>query len=134
MTYRGPDASRISGQFVAVQHWAGASVTWRAYVSAATTGSAYWAGGGQTRYYAERAITAMLAAPQDGEARFRETQLPAGQIIAGDLVASTLHPLGQNDQVVWRGVTYRVESDAVPVYIGGKLFYRTVLRRGDVTG
>lgn len=134
MSYRGPNSTRISGQFGSVGGWAGAQVTWRAYVSANTTGSALWAGAGPTRYYAERPVTAMFAAAGGGESRFRETLLPAGQVMAGDVVASTQQPLGQNDQLVWRGVTYRVEGAAVPVYLGGQLWYATVLRRGDATG
>jgi len=135
VSYRGPNSSRISGQFVGVQSYAGATAIWRHYLSTTTgTGSAYWAGGGETRTYAERVITALWAAPQGNESRFREVQLPAGQMMAGDAVVSTLVTLGPLDELVWNGVAYRVEGDSTPTRIGGQVWYRTVLRRGDTTG
>lgn len=135
MSYRGPNSSRISGQFVGVQSYAGATAIWRHYLSTTTgTGSAYWAGGGETRTYAERVITALWAAPQGNESRFREVQLPAGQMMAGDAVVSTLVALGPLDELIWNGVAYRVEGDSTPTQIGGQVWYRTILRRGDMTG
>lgn len=135
MSYRGPKASRVGAQFNTVQGYAGEPVIWREFISGATAaGSGQWGGVGTVYYYREQAITGLLAAPQMGESRFRETQLPGGQVIAGDAVISMLHPLGQQDELVWRGVTYRVEGDSTPIHLGGRLWYRTVLRRGDVTG
>lgn len=135
MSYRGPQPSRVSGQFGMVRTYAGATGVWRQNITTTTgTGSAYWAGGGETRTYQERTITALWAAPQAGDARFRQTQLPAGQVMAGDAVASTPEKLGPNDEIVWGGVAYRVEGDSTPVTLGGQIWYRTVMRRGDVTG
>lgn len=134
MSYRGPQPGRITTQASAIHGYAGETATWRAYVSAAPTSSAYFAGKPPSSYYAERTITALWASPQVGEARFREMQLPAGQMMAGDVVASTPDPMGTRDEVIWRGVTYRVEGDATPVHMGGRVWYRTVLRRGDATG
>jgi hypothetical protein len=135
MPYRGPDARRIGDQFSAVLSYNGETAVWRAHLSDSTgTTSAYFAGGGVTPTYREQIVTAMWAAPQMGESRFRETQLPGGQLLAGDVVASVTQALGSQDELIWRGVTYRVESDATPVHIGGRVWYRSVLRRGDVTG
>lgn len=135
MTYRGPNAQRINAQFSGIQGYAGEAVCWRQYVSGASGNvTAYLAGGGITHYYREQWITGLLAAPQMGEARFRETMLPGGQVIAGDMVLSTQMPLRSNDEVIWRGVTYRIEGDTTPIHIGGQLWYRTVVRRGDATG
>lgn len=131
MGYRGPQTGRIAGQHNAIVQYAGEPCTWRQYVSAASATSGYYAGAGTTRYYREQTITAMFAAPQMGESRFRETQLPGGQVIAGDMVASTPTALGTQDEIIWRGTTYRLEGDAVPIHIGGRVWYRTVLRRGD---
>jgi hypothetical protein len=132
VAYRGPASARIAGQFSVVQGWAGTVVMWRCYVSASATGnSAYWAGGGQQRYFVERPITALLAAPRGIP---REAQLPAGQVMAGELTISTQQPLGVSDQIVWGGVVYRVEGVPFPVTMGGTVWYRTVLRRGDATG
>ena len=54
--------------------------------------------------------------------------------MAGDVMLSTQDVLGKQDEVQWRGVTYRVEGDGMPVHLGGRVWYRTMLRRGDVTG
>lgn len=133
--YRGPGAQRIGGQFATVQGWAGEQVTWRQWVSASSgTTSGYFAGGGVTQYYREQTITALLAAPQMGEARFRETMLPGGEVLAGDVVASTMQPLSSRDELVWQGTAYRVAGDAVPIHMANRLWYRSVLRRGDATG
>jgi hypothetical protein len=135
MTYRGPNTGRIMGQHSAIVSYAGEPCTWREYVSAgAASGSAYYAGGGTTYYYRQQTITALFAAPQMGESRFRETQLAGGQVIAGDMVASTPCALNAQDELIWRGVTYRLEGDWTPIHIGGRVWYRSVLRRGDVTG
>ena len=135
MPYRGPQTGRIAAQIAQIQQYAGETGIWRQYVSASTgTGSGYWAGRGTTTYDREQTITALWASPQVGEARMRETQLPGGQVIAGDAVISTPNPFGARDEIVWRGITYRVEGDSTPIHFGGRVWYRTVLRRGDVTG
>jgi len=135
MSYRGPNKARIQRQVVGdLMRHAGEPVVWREYISAGSdTGSAYYAGGGTTRYYREQAITGLLAAPQMGESRFRETQMPAGQEVAGDAMITTMTALGIQDELVWRDVTYRIESDSTPERIGGRVMWRTVLRRGDDT-
>lgn len=133
--YRGPNTGRIQAQFDEIAQYAGEAAVWRQYVSGGvSTGSAYLAGAGTTAYYREQTITALWAAPQMGDARFRETQLPGGQVMAGDAVVSTPLPMGSQDELDWRGVTYRVEGDSLPIHIGGRNWYRTVLRRGDATG
>jgi hypothetical protein len=135
MAYRGPNAARMGAQFAAILANNGETGIWRQWVSAGpSTGSAVWAGMGESAYYQERWITACWAAPQMGESRFRETQLPAGQVVAGDAVVSLSERLGLRDELIWRGVTYRVEGDSTPIHLAGYVWYRTVLRRGDVTG
>jgi len=135
MSYRGPNTKRIGSQFNTVQGWAGEAVIWRQFVSGATAaGSGLYGGVGTTCHYREQWATGLIAAPQMGESRFRETQLQGGQEIAGDAVVSMLHPMGSQDELIWRGVTYRIEGDSTPIHLGGRLWYRTVLRRGDVTG
>jgi hypothetical protein len=133
--YRGPDPFRIGPQFDAIRQRAGETGIWRQYVSAATgSTSAYLAGGGTTRYYRQQVITALWAGPTIGAATVVEAQLPGGQLMAGAALISTQLPLGSQDEVIWRGVTYRVEGDAIPVHIGGRLWYTTPVKRGDVTG
>lgn len=132
MSYRGPDEQRIQAQFRAVQCYAAEAVTWRQWISASTgSGSAYAAGGGESACYREETISAVFAVPRAWEARFRQEQTPGGTLIAGAIVASTFQALGGQDQVVWRGAAYTVEDESVPIRIGGRLWYRTVLRRGE---
>jgi hypothetical protein len=135
MSYRGPNSQRISGQFAVITQYHGEVCTWRQYVSAVTAaGSGYYGGGGVTLYYREQMITGLWAAPQMGESRFRETQLPGGQVIAGDAVVSVPVALAPMDEIIWRGVTYRLEGDNTPVVLGGRTWYRHIVRRGDTTG
>lgn len=130
MTYRGPNPARIGAQFAALQANHGETGTWRRYVSAGpATGSAVWGGMGESAYYQERLVTALWAAPQA-----QETQLPAGQMLAGDAIVSLSECLGVQDELIWRGYTYRVEGDSTPIQMVGHVWYRTILRRGDVTG
>lgn len=126
MPYRGPQTARIGAQFAQVMDYAGETGTWRQYVSAATASSGIWAGAGTTRYYREQAVTGLWATPNA-----KEMQTPGGQVVAGDAMISTERPLGTQDEMVWRGVTYRVEGESLPVHLGGRVWYRTVLRRGD---
>ena len=135
MSYRGPNPQRIMEQFGTINQHNAEVVIWQKYLSGSTgTASGYWGGGGTTATWHEQRISALWAAPQGGESRFRETQLPGGQAVAGDAIVSTLSPFGPNDQLIWRGTTYRIEGDSVPTHIGGRLWYRTVLRRGVATG
>lgn len=130
MAYHGPDSARIMRQQTAVMAYAGETGIWRQYASASTaSGTGVWAGVGTTLYYRQQVITGLWA-----PATQQESQMPGGQIMAGDAMLSTLDVLGKQDEVQWRGVTYRVEGDSLPVHLGGRVWYRTMLRRGDVTG
>lgn len=84
MAYRGPQPERIAAQFSGVAGYAGETATWVTYISASAQSSAYWAGGGEVTYQRRTLLTALFAAPQMGEARFREYQLPGGTQIAGE--------------------------------------------------
>ena len=135
MAYRGPQPQRIAQQLGEIMQHNAETGTWRQWVSAGTGNtSAYYAGYGESSYYREQVISGLWAAPQMGESRFRETQLPGGQVMAGDAVLSTVQVFNPRDEVIWRGVTYRIEGDATPIVIGGRVWWRTVLRRGDATG
>jgi len=130
MPYHGPDSARIMRQQTALMAYAGETGVWRQYVSASSAaGTGVWAGGGTTLYYRQQVITGLWAL-----ATQQENQLPGGQVMAGDVMLSTQDVLGKQDEVQWRGVTYRVEGDSMPVHLGGRVWYRTMLRRGDVTG
>ena len=130
MVYHGPDSARIMRQQTALMAYAGETGIWRQYASASTaSGTGVWAGVGTTLYYRQQVITGLWA-----PATQQESQLPGGQVMAGDVMLSTQDVLGKQDEVQWRGVTYRVEGDSMPVHLGGRVWYRTMLRRGDVTG
>lgn len=130
--YRGPQANRINDQFREVQQYAGETGIWKQYLSASSGNVSAWlAGGGTTQHYRWQVITALWAAPQMGESRYREYPTPAGEMIAGEAVISTTHALSMNDEIVWRGVAYRVNSDPVPIVLGGRRWWRTLVKRGD---
>jgi len=113
-----------------MQFYASEPVTWRQWISAsAGSGSAYAAGGGESDCYRDQTISAMFYLPRTWEARSHEEQTPGGTLIAGDVIASTFQALGEQDQVIWRGVTYTVAGETISMRIAGQLWYRTVLRR-----
>lgn len=133
--YRGPQPQRIARQFNAIAQMHGQAVTLRQYVSGATgTGSAIYAGHGTTRYYVERPITALFYAPSLGKVQDRQQQLPAGQVLEGRMVVSLSHPVNNQDEIIWRGTAYRVESDNTPTTFNNATWYRAILSRGDKTG
>jgi hypothetical protein len=115
-----------------LQFYAAEAVTWRQWISASTgSGSAYAAGGGESACYRDQTISAVFSLPRTWDARAHQEQTPGGTLIAGDVIASTFQALGDQDQVIWRDVSYGVEGESIPVRIGGRLWYRTVLRRGE---
>jgi hypothetical protein len=133
--YRGPQPQRIARQFNAIGTEHGQPVTLRTYVSASTgTTSAYFAGGGTTRYYVERPITALFYAPSLGKVQDRQQQLAAGQVLVGRMVVSLSEAVGAQDEIIWRGTAFRVESDNTPTTFGDRVWYRAILTRGDATG
>jgi len=136
MTYHGPDSARMLHQFTDLQGYVGQTVIWREWLTAsASSTSAYLAGAGKVDSWREQHITALIASPGQGvPPSFREAMAPGGQIMAGDMVLSTRQRLGTQDQVVWGGVTYRIEGDSQESRARGILWYRTYVRRGDVTG
>jgi hypothetical protein len=119
-------------QFEDIVQNAGESVIWRQYASAVTAStSAYFAGGGVTAYYRESTITGLMHAPRTP---YDLAQFPGGEMVDGDTFISTVQPLGKQDIIVWRGANYRVWSNAIPTHLGGRLWWRSIIRYGDVTG
>ncbi len=77
--------------------------------------------------YNQRTVTGLFALPP-----FAKDMWPGGQVIPGDIQATIVDFLpGLNDRIVWRGVSYRVESQPVPQQIVGRSAFRMILRRGD---
>lgn len=123
MTYRGPRKQRIQQQQAAIFEHAGHVVTWRRYVSASAGVPA--AGIGSAPRYVERQITALFYPLE-----LAEGQRAAGMIVTSEFKATTREPLGRQDELVWQGATYRVESEATPATMPGT--FVSVIKRGQV--
>lgn len=125
MSYRGPNTQRMTVQIDDVLRVAGYTATWRQYISA-SAGVAD-AGLGDRSYYREQVITALM---YQGYKVQPERQRAVGLIADAEFVVSTREQLGRRDELVWRGVTYRVESDPQPARLVG--LWMTTVKRGDV--
>lgn len=125
MPYRGNIPNRRRAQMGDVYQQAGYTATWRRYVSAVT--GVVDAGMGVTLYYTESVITALFGMNQTPG--IRETQQAVGLLAAADIYAVTREALGRQDELRWRGATYRVESDPVPGVMAPG--YVTHLKRGE---
>ena len=124
MPYRGVQARRVQADLTDVFRQAGQTATWRQYVSA-SDGLGY-AGLGETQHYREQRITALL---YQSYQRQPERQTPAGMVAEGAFAVTTRERLGRQDELVWRGVTYRVESDPTPGAVAGA--WMTIVKRGE---
>ena len=112
--HRGPNARRQQAQVAEIFRHASVTATWRQYISA-TTGTPD-AGLGDTYHYREQTITALI-----GLGRLRapeERQTPAGMLTSGEYQCTTREKLGRRDELIWRGVTYRIESEPIASHIG----------------
>jgi hypothetical protein len=125
MPYRGPQVKRQQRQSTHVLHMAGVTATWRQFVSAA--GGNEDVGLEDTLYWRTQTITASFG---DADvARLPEHQTPAGVIAKGDLYCVSRVKLGREDELVWNGSTYRVESEPVRARINQG--WVSLLKRGD---
>lgn len=104
----------------------GHTVTWRRYVSAG--GGQPLAGIGDTLYYQDRLITAMIR-PLPGMLTQVEHQTMGGQVAAGQYQLTTREALGRRDLIVWGGTTFRCNGPAVQTFLHSG--YITVIERGD---
>lgn len=113
MSYRAPNSARIAAQQLGThfQH-AGHTATWKQYISASAGVAA--AGMGSAPRYREQTITALFGAINQPE-----QSTPAGLFAAADIYAVTRERVGRSDELVWRGVPYRVESDPAPGRLAG---------------
>jgi hypothetical protein len=119
-----PDFGQHARQQRDIAQFVGETATLRAYVSASAGVPQY--GIGNEPRYAERTVTGLFR-PMTME----EIQAAGGQYIAGDMQATLIDCIPTTaDEVIWRGVAYRVESDALPQRIVQSSAQRIVLRRG----
>ena len=122
MSYRGPQHNRITLQRREVMQHAGHTVTWKQYVSA-STGSPLL-GIGDTLYYRQQAISAHMVYSAN-----TEQQVNGGQMVGQTLYAVTYQTLGIQDELVWNGDVYRIQSQSQPSKIAGQ--WNTRLEKGD---
>jgi hypothetical protein len=121
-----PDRQPLANQsYDSILKYAGYTATWRAYMSASAGVPA--AGIGSATYYRESTITAIFGRGIPG--MFQEMQLPAGLQAAGVVMMASPHKIGRQDEILWRGTTYRVEADPVPVSLTN--YFQVQLKRGD---
>lgn len=117
-----PDFGRINRQQRFIAETVGETASWKVFVSAA--GGTPQAGVQNVPSYETRTITALFRLPP-----FDENQVPGGQYIAGDVLATLEHIPGSQDYIQWRGVQYRIEGDPVPERLTSA--YTVLLRRGQ---
>ena len=125
MPYRNPQPERLARQTNdIVDTYAGQTVTWRQYISASAGGGAAWAGISNSAYYRDSLLTAHIV-----NAELMEEQRPGGQVIADTLRVTLPVQPGQKDELIWRGITYRIEGDTVPARIHDR--YMVTVKRGN---
>ncbi len=127
MGYRNPNKPRMNQQYQENMYkHAGHTATWRHQVSASASASVV--GLGTRVYYTERTITGVFG--QYFLPEQRERQTPAGQIAAGEFGIVTHEQLARRDEIIWRGTTYRVDSDPTPVAFNGQWVSKLVRGSG----
>ena len=128
MSYRGPNPQRIAAQSQGNQFlYAGQTAVWRQYVSA-SAGLDY-AGYGPTPFYREQLITALFKATQGFTLTQPELQTPAGMTLDADYLVVTQQQLHRQDELVYRGSAWRIDSDSTPSRMDKT--WINVLKRGD---
>lgn len=108
--YSGPDHRRMSAQYAMISTEAGHLMTWRRFVSGSTGIMA--AGYGTTLYYHETIITGVIKSIPD-KPEMMETFKPGGMIAAGQYRVAAREPVSRNDEIVWNGVSFIVNSDPI---------------------
>jgi len=101
------------------------SVTWRRYVSGST--GIPEAGLYGSAYYSEQRISAYMG--QFFPANIRQQQFAGGMIPVGAFYVATPHPIGEHDELVWNGDTYRIEGEPVRVSLSRN--YVVEVKRGS---
>lgn len=103
-----PDSRRLGTQLLErAVPVASQTALWQHWVSA-TSASAHL-GIGESAFYREQMITAFFG--QVIGATLGETQTPAGVAQMGKLAITSDYVLSSADRIVWRGNSYRVDSE-----------------------
>lgn len=128
MAYRNPIRQRQAAQTNEIIKYAGFTATWRQYVSASAGVSV--AGFGSGVYYREQTITAMLGGNNASiVSPNTQRQTPMGQLTDGSLRIVSKEIMTDKDEVIWRGVRYRVDANSQPSQLNG--YWMSVITRGD---
>lgn len=128
MPYRNPIKPRQAAQTNVIMQYAGFTATWRQYVSASAGVSVAGFEGGM--YYREQTITALLGGNNASIVSPNiQRQSPGGQLENGTLRIVTHERITGNDEIIWRGVRYRVDADSQPSQLNG--YWMSMLTRGD---
>ena len=126
--YRGPNTPRISNQLVANQFMhAGQTATWKQYISASA--GVPEAGIGTTPFYRHQLITALFKSTVGFTLTQPEYQHPAGMTIDSDFLVVTQQRLNRQDELLWMGSAWRIDSDSQPNKLDGT--WLNILKRGE---
>lgn len=125
MSYRGVNSRLNNANFHEhILKQAGHTALWRQYISASAGVSV--AGFGSAESYREQMITAIFG--QGVVATNTEDQRAAGMLAAGTLRITTQQRLASEDEIVWRGVRYTVETESQPSLMD-TTWMATIVRR-----
>ena len=124
MSYFNPNRQRMARQ-IANYHmpFMGETITWKQWVSAST--GVPEAGFERLNYYREQSITALIGAATMANL---QQQIPAGQLADGQIRCTTREKLGGQDEIIWRNVAYRVDTNSQINTLNG--MWMSILNRG----
>jgi len=128
MPYRNPMTPRQASQTNEIMKYAGVTATWRQYVSASAGISV--AGFGSGMYYREQTITAMLGGNNASLVSPNiQRQTTMGQLPEGTLRIVSREVMTDKDEIIWRGVRYRVDANSQRSPLNG--YWMSIITRGD---
>lgn len=125
MPYRNPNPRRMALQADTMKLYAGETAVWRQFVSASSGNPLV--GLGSAARYREQVITGVFG---DGVVTTNQFgQRTVGQLQAGQIRVVTTEKLGQDDEIMYQGNRYRVDSD--PTFSRMDKRWIAILKRGN---
>ncbi len=121
--YSRPDKRRMNNEAERIFQAAGQTATWKCFLSAVA--GIPEAGIGDSAFYNNRLITAQFRALPT----FMENVAAPGLIAAGQTQMVSRERIGRQDEILWQGSTYRVESDPAPAPLVG--WWACMLKRAS---
>lgn len=133
MPYRNPDIFRNRQQTEIIHRYAGQTAVWRQYISAnPPTGDGVAAGFGVVTNYREQVVTGVFGGGDAGGGVMSTNQQEAraAGTIAGGMVRMVSNvQMHDQDEVIWQGITYRVDTDSQPAIMAGS--WQAILTRAE---